>query len=187
MQIKTTALKGVVVITPTRFGDDRGFFSETWNKRILIEHGLNFPDFVQDNHSYSSRSGTVRGLHYQSPPNAQCKLVRCSRGSIFDVAVDVRAGSASYGDWYGRELSFANGEQLWIPAGFLHGFMTLEPDSEIVYKCTDYYSPESDGAVRWDSCGIDWPVNCALDSISKKDSGALPFSDFKTPFTGEEY
>ena len=187
MQIETTKLEGVVVITPRRFGDERGFFSETWNKRLLAEHGLNFPDFVQDNHSHSSQSGTVRGLHYQSPPHAQDKLVRCSRGSIFDVAVDVRADSATYGDWYGRELSFINGEQLWIPAGFLHGFMTLEPDSEIVYKCTDYYDPDSDGAVKWDSCGIDWPKNSASDAISKKDSEAQPFSSFKTPFPGKEY
>jgi dTDP-4-dehydrorhamnose 3,5-epimerase len=137
---------------------------------------------VQDNHSLSSQVGTVRGLHYQSPPHAQAKLVRCGRGRIFDVAVDVRSGSATYGQWFGVELSFENGKQLMIPAGFLHGFMTLEPDSEIIYKCTDFYAPECDGAVRWDSCGIDWP-DVGIDPVlSEKDAAAVPLSEFKTPF-----
>ncbi len=183
--IEQTPLPGVVRITPPRFGDERGFFSETWNSKKLKEAGLELPAFVQDNHSLSSAKGTVRGLHYQSPPHAQGKLVRCGRGSIFDVAVDVRLGSPTYGHWHGEELSFENGRQLWIPGGFLHGFATLEPDSEIVYKCTDFYSPECDGAVRWDSVGIDWPIGDDKPLLSEKDLLAPPLSEFDTPFVYE--
>jgi dTDP-4-dehydrorhamnose 3,5-epimerase len=176
-----TPLSDVILVTPRRFGDHRGFFSESWSARAFAEQGLDYT-FVQDNHSLSSQVGTVRGLHYQSPPHAQAKLVRCGRGRIFDVAVDVRSGSATYGQWFGVELSFENGKQLMIPAGFLHGFMTLEPDSEIIYKCTDFYAPECDGAVRWDSCGIEWP-DVGIDPIlSEKDAVAVPLSEFKTPF-----
>lgn len=183
--IEQTPLPGVVRITPPRFGDERGFFSESWNSKKLKEAGLELPEFVQDNHSLSSAKGTVRGLHYQSPPHAQGKLVRCGRGSIFDVAVDVRLGSPTYGHWHGEELSFENGRQLWIPSGFLHGFATLEPDSEIVYKCTDFYSPECDGAVRWDSVGIDWPIGDDKPLLSEKDLLAPPLSEFDTPFVYE--
>ena len=176
-----TPLSDVILVTPRRFGDHRGFFSESWSARAFAEQGLDYT-FVQDNHSLSSQVGTVRGLHYQSPPHAQAKLVRCGRGRIFDVAVDVRSGSATYGQWFGVELSFENGKQLMIPAGFLHGFMTLEPDSEIIYKCTDFYAPECDGAVRWNSCGIDWP-DVGIDPVlSEKDAAAVPLSEFKTPF-----
>ncbi len=176
-----TPLSDVILVTPRRFGDHRGFFSESWSARAFAEQGLDYT-FVQDNHSLSSQVGTVRGLHYQSPPHAQAKLVRCGRGRIFDVAVDVRSGSATYGQWFGVELSFENGKQLMIPAGFLHGFMTLEPDSEIIYKCTDFYAPECDGAVRWDSCGIEWP-DVGIDPVlSEKDAAAVPLSEFKTPF-----
>jgi len=135
MKIETTRLKDVLMIAPPpRFGDHRGFFSESWNKSKLTAAGVYLPEFVQDNHSISSQTGTVRGLHFQSPPHAQGKLLRCGRGRIFDVAVDIRNGSPTYGDWFGTELSFDNGVQLWILAGFLHAFMTLEPDSEINYK-----------------------------------------------------
>lgn len=181
--ITQTVLQNVYLITPPRFGDHRGFFSESWNKKQLHEAGLNLPEFVQDNHSLSREVGTVRGLHFQSPPHAQGKLVRCGRGSIFDVAVDVRAGSSTYGEWVGEELSFENGKQLWVPAGFLHGFMTLEADSEIVYKCTDHYAPECDGAVKWDSCGIEWPLDGISPVISDKDEKAQTFTEFVTPFT----
>ncbi len=180
-EFKPTPLHGVTLITPRRFGDHRGFFSESYNQRVFAENGLDYA-FVQDNHSLSSQVGTVRGLHFQSPPHAQAKLVRCGRGRIFDVAVDVRSGSATYGQWFGVELSFENGKQLMIPAGFLHGFMTLEPDSEIIYKCTDFYAPECDGAVRWDSCGIEWPDVGIAAVLSEKDAAAVPFSEFKTPF-----
>ena len=138
-------------------------------------------DFVQDNHSLSWAAGTLRGLHFQAPPAAQAKLIRCGRGAIFDVAVDIRRGSSTYGRWEGYELTAENGHQLYVPVGFAHGFVTLEPDSEIVYKCTDYYAPETEGAVRWDSCGIDWPLS--VDPIlSDKDAIAPALADFDSPF-----
>ncbi|ABV95831.1 dTDP-4-dehydrorhamnose 3,5-epimerase (plasmid) [Dinoroseobacter shibae DFL 12 = DSM 16493] len=183
MQIEDTPLPGVKLLTPARFGDARGFFSESYSRRVLAGHGITL-DFVQDNHSLSAQVGTVRGLHFQAPPHAQDKLVRCGRGRLFDVAVDVRRGSPTYGQWFGAELSFENGKQLLVPAGFLHGFVTREPDTEIVYKCSDYYAPECDGAVHWDSCGIDWgfegdPV------ISAKDAAAVRLADFDSPFVYE--
>ena len=181
MEIRKTALPGVLALTPRRFGDDRGFFSESWNRRTLEDAGVSLPEFVQDNHSLSHSAGTVRGLHYQSPPHAQGKLVRCGRGRLFDVAVDARRGSPTYGQWVGEELSFENGRQLWIPAGFLHGFVTREPDTEIVYKCTDHYDPACDGAVLWNSLGIDWGVDDPI--LSEKDTKAVPFLQFETPFT----
>lgn len=184
MHIEQTPLAGVLILTPRRFGDDRGFFSESWNRRTLTEAEVFLPDFVQDNHSLSREAGTVRGLHFQSPPHAQGKLVRCGRGALFDVAVDVRVGSPSYGQWFGAELSFENAKQLWIPAGFLHGFVTREPDTEIVYKCTDHYAPDCDGAVRWDSCGIDWGFSGAP-MLSAKDAAAQTLADFQSPFTFE--
>lgn len=178
-----TELRDVYIIGPKRFGDHRGFFAESWNRKTLLAAGLDLPEFVQDNHSLSTQVGTVRGLHFQSPPHAQGKLVRCGRGAIFDVAVDARKGSPTYGQWFGLELSFENGKQLWIPGGFLHGFMTLQPDSEIIYKCTDHYAPECDGAVKWDSCGIDWPLAGITPAISEKDERAQTFAAFDSPFT----
>ncbi len=178
-------LSGIFMIQPERFGDERGFFSESWNQSRLVAAGLVLPPFVQENHSVSREVGTVRGLHFQSPPHAQGKLVRCGRGAIFDVAVDARRHSPTYGHWVGEELSFDNGKQLWIPAGFLHGFMTLQPDSEIIYKCTDNYAPECDGAVHWQSCAIEWPQVSAENVLSDKDAAAIPLADFDTPFTYE--
>jgi dTDP-4-dehydrorhamnose 3,5-epimerase len=185
VQIETTALSGVKVLTPKRFGDSRGFFSESWNKRVLAEHGLVF-DFVQDNHSVSERAGTVRGLHFQAPPHAQAKLVRCGKGSILDVAVDIRRGSPTFGKWISVRLSFENGRQLLIPEGFLHGFATLEPNSEIIYKCTDYYVPSADRAVRYDDpeIGIDWGLS-APPLLSEKDAAAPFLRDISSPFTYE--
>lgn len=183
MNVTETALPGVLLLEPKRFGDARGFFSESWNRKTLAAHGIT-TDFVQDNHSMSAQVGTVRGLHFQSPPHAQAKLVRCGRGRLFDVAVDIRRGSPTFGQWVGYELSFENGLQLLIPAGFLHGFVTREPDTEIIYKCSDYYAPECDGAVRWDSCGIDWDLSVAP-VLSEKDATAPPMADFETPFTYE--
>ena len=181
MKIEATPLPGVLVLTPPRFSDERGFFSESWNRRTLAAAGVHLPDFVQDNHSLSHAAGTLRGLHYQAPPHAQGKLVRCGRGRLFDVAVDARRGSPSYGEWFGIELSFENGRQLWVPAGFLHGFVTREPDTEAVYKCTDHYAPEADGAVRWDSVGIDWGLT-GDPILSAKDAAAVPLDAFETPF-----
>ncbi|MFN3228304.1 MAG: dTDP-4-dehydrorhamnose 3,5-epimerase [Asticcacaulis sp.] len=174
-------LPGLCLVTPRRFGDNRGWFSETWNLRALSEAGLN-ASFVQDNHSYSAEVGTIRGLHYQAPPHAQAKLVRCSRGVIWDVVVDVRRGSPTYGQWAGVTLDSESGVQLFVPEGFLHGFVTRTPDVEIQYKVTDYYNPLSDGAVHWDSLGIDWGVT-GLPSISDKDASAISFRDFVSPFT----
>ncbi|MBM2575378.1 dTDP-4-dehydrorhamnose 3,5-epimerase [Jannaschia sp. Os4] len=180
MQIEDTALAEVKLLTPRRFGDARGFFAETWNARTMAALGIE-AGFVQDNHSMSAQVGTVRGLHFQAPPHAQGKLVRCGRGRLFDVAVDIRRGSPTYGRWTGHELSFENGAMLWIPAGFAHGFATRAPDTEICYKCTDFYAPEADGAVRWDSCGIDWQVEGAP-VLSDKDAAAPALSDFDSPF-----
>src|SRR5210317_1157988 len=137
-------------------------------------------DWVQDNHSLSSRTGTVRGLHFQAPPHAQAKLVRCGRGALFDVAVDIRRGSPTYGAWVGFELSFENGRQLLIPEGFLHGFATREPETEILYKCSDYYAPDCDGAVRFDSpeIGINWDLGELEPVLSEKDAAAQGFSNF---------
>lgn len=183
MQIEETALPGVLILTPARFGDARGFFSESWNRKTLADRGITL-DFVQDNHSLSAAANTVRGLHFQAPPHAQAKLVRCGRGRIFDVAVDVRRGSPTYGAWVGEELSAENGKQLLIPAGFLHGFATREADSEILYKCSDHYAPECDGAVLWSSCGIDWGLTGAP-VLSAKDAAATPFDAFDSPFAWE--
>jgi len=183
VQIEETPLSGVKILTPNRFGDPRGFFSESWNKQLLADHGVTL-DFVQDNHSMSARVGTVRGLHFQSPPHAQDKLVRCGQGALFDVAVDIRKGSPTYGQWFGIELSAENGRQLLVPKGFLHGFITRQPNTEIIYKCTDYYAPDCDGAVRWDSCGIDWDHDGAA-LLSDKDVAAPPLAEFDSPFVWE--
>ena len=180
MQIEQTTLSGVLILTPARFGDARGFFSESWNKRRMEEHGIDM-EFVQDNHSISGEVGTLRGLHYQAPPHAQDKLVRCGQGRVFDVAVDIRVGSPNYGQWAGAELSAENGKQLLVPKGFLHGFVTREPNTEVLYKCTDYYAPECDGAVRWDSCGIDWGLEGAP-VLSAKDEQAVALTEFESPF-----
>lgn len=180
IEIRQTPIPDLIALRPRRFEDGRGFFSESWNRRTLLAAGLDLPEFVQDNHSFSTVTGTIRGLHYQAPPQAQGKLVRCGRGRIRDVAVDARRGSPTYGQWFALELSFANGWQLWIPAGFLHGFETLEPDSEIIYKCTAHYAPEADGAVRYDSLGIDWGT--AAPVLSDKDLRAPGFADWVSPF-----
>jgi dTDP-4-dehydrorhamnose 3,5-epimerase len=185
MKIEETGLSGLKVLTPLRFGDTRGFFSESWNKRLLAQHGIEF-DFVQDNHSLSAAVNTVRGLHFQAPPHAQTKLVRCGKGRLFDVAVDIRAGSPTFGKWFGIELSFENGKQLLVPAGFLHGFSTRAPETEIIYKCTDYYDAAADGAVRFDdpAIGVDWGLSGPA-ILSDKDRAAPLLRDFETPFIYE--
>lgn len=185
LDVAPSDLPDVLILTPRRFGDARGWFSESWNAARMAQAGLVF-DFVQDNHSFSAEKGTLRGLHYQKPPRAQDKLVRCTRGAIFDVAVDVRIGSPSYGRWTGVELSAENGRQLLVPKGFLHGFVTLGPDTEVQYKCSDVYAPDCDGSVMWNSCGIVWPEGCfdtALGPVlSDKDRKAEPFATFRSPF-----
>ena len=185
MEITETGLSGVKLLKSRRYGDHRGFFAETYNRRVSIEIGLDV-EFVQDNHSLSANVGTVRGLHFQSAPHAQVKLVRCGSGSIYDVAVDIRRGSPTFGQWTGHTLSAENGAQLYIPAGFAHGFVTLEPDSEIIYKCSDYYAPETEGALRWDDpdIGIKWPLTSAP-VLSEKDAHAPLLAVFNSPFTFE--
>lgn len=185
MQIEHTALAGVVLLTPKRFGDDRGWFSETWNAKTMAAAGLDIA-FVQDNHSMSAAVGTLRGLHYQRPPHAQDKLVRCTRGAIFDVAVDIRRGSPTYGKWVGVELTAVNGCQLLVPKGFLHGFVTRLPDTEVQYKCSDVYAPDCDGGIRWDDpdIRIDWGLPDAP-VLSAKDKVAPFLRDFESPFVWE--
>ena len=185
MKMHSTRLMGVILIAPKRFGDHRGFFAETYSQRSYFAAGVD-ASFVQDNHSLSAAVGTVRGLHFQAPPHAQAKLVRCGRGAIFDVAVDIRRGSPTYGHWAGYTLSAENGAQLYIPVGFAHGFATLAPDSEIIYKCSDYYAPETEGALRWDDpdIGIKWPLTSAP-VLSGKDAAAPLLAGFNSPFTFE--
>jgi dTDP-4-dehydrorhamnose 3,5-epimerase len=187
MLIEDTPLEGVKVITPHRFGDARGFFSETWNRSDMAEHGVDY-DFVQDNQSISEKAGTVRGLHFQTPPHAQDKLVRCGRGTLWDVAVDIRVGSPSFGRWFGVELSAENGKQLLVPRGFLHGFVTLQPDTEILYKCSDYYSPECERTVRFDDpdIGVDWGIDPFSAILSEKDASAPILRDIQPHFTYEQ-
>ena len=174
----------VVVVTPRRFGDDRGWFAETFNARRLAEMGIIRP-FVQDNHSLSRLQHTIRGIHFQSPPNAQDKLVRCVRGRIVDIAVDLRAGSPTFGRWVGTELSAENGSQLYVPVGFGHAFLTLEPDCEVIYKVSDYYAPESEGGIRWDDPQLAIPWKLApgeAPALSAKDMQLPPLSEFRSPF-----
>lgn len=179
MNVIQTKIPGLLILEPQRFGDARGFFSESWNKARMAQAGIDL-DFVQDNHSLSEKAGTLRGMHCQTPPHAQAKLVRCGRGRLLDVAVDVRKGSPTYGEHVAVELSFDSGRQLLVPAGFLHGFLTLEPATEIIYKCTDYYAPDCDRSVRWDSMGIDWGVTDPV--LSDKDRDATPLARFDSPF-----
>lgn len=173
------------LVKAKRHRDHRGYFGETYSRRQYVDMGIDV-EFVQDNHSLSHAVGTLRGLHFQAPPHAQGKLVRCGHGAIFDVVVDIRRGSPTFGQWEGYELSAENGHQLYVPIGFAHGFVTLVADSEIVYKCTDYYAPETEGAVRWDSCGIEWPLS-GDPILSDKDAIAPTLADFDSPFVyGED-
>jgi dTDP-4-dehydrorhamnose 3,5-epimerase len=174
----------VKLICTNRHGDGRGWFAETYNREAFARLGITCT-FVQDNHSLSVTPFTLRGLHFQLIPRGQDKLVRCVRGRIFDVAVDVRRGSPTYGQWVGAELSAANGHQLFISVGFAHGFITLESNCEVAYKCSDTYAPSHDGGIRWDdpAVAIGWPIPAgAALQLSEKDRN-LPFlADFDSPF-----
>jgi dTDP-4-dehydrorhamnose 3,5-epimerase len=183
MQIDDTPLAGLKLITPARIADGRGFFSETYNARSLADHGLNYC-FVQDNHSRSDVPGVVRGLHFQLPPRAQVKLVRVVRGSILDIAVDLRRNSPTYGRHAAFELSAENWRQLLIPEGFAHGFCTLTPQTEVLYKVTDFYSPEHDRGLMWNDpdLGIAWPVAADRAVLSERDRNHPPFANFVSPF-----
>ena len=166
MEFIKTAIPDVILIKPKVFGDERGFFMESYRKSLFQANGI-VPEFIQDNHSKSAK-GVLRGLHYQLDPNAQGKLVRCVSGSVFDVAVDIRKGSPTFGKWVGYELSEENKQMLWIPAGFAHGFVTLEDNTEFLYKTTGEYAPECDRGIRFDDpeIGIVWPK---LDSLLLSD------------------
>lgn len=175
----------VRVFVPSRHADERGWFEETYNQRDLSSRGVEV-NFLQDNQSYSAAMHTLRGIHFQAPPHAQAKLVRCVRGRIFDVAVDLRNGSPTFGKWVGAELSRDNGAQLYIPAGFGHAFLTLEPDCEVAYKVSDYYAAETDSGLAWNDpdIAIDWPdlAHGAAPALSAKDAGQSGLASFISPF-----
>ena len=164
------AIPDVILVTPKRHGDARGFFSETYRADAFAEAGIPGP-FVQDNHAYSQQPGVLRGLHFQKPPHAQAKLVRCTQGAIYDVAVDIRQGSSTYGRYVGAELSAENGAQLYVPEGFAHGYLTLTPDCHVQYKTSAYYAPETEGGLAWNDpeLGIDWPMGDLEIILSEKD------------------
>lgn len=183
LNVEVLEIPDVRVLTSARFADSRGFFSETYNATRFHAAGIT-ADFMQDNHSYSAAPHTVRGLHYQAPPFAQAKLVRVLRGAIIDVAVDVRKGSLTYGKWVKAELTAENGKQIFVPRGFLHGFVTLVPDTEVQYKVDAPYSKEHDGAVIWNDAdlAIHWGVGAGPVTVSEKDAAAPAFREFKSPF-----
>ena len=178
MNIITTNLPGVIVIEPKVYVDKRGFFLETFREDVLLQAGIN-AHFVQDNHTRSSQ-GVLRGLHYQMT-QTQGKLVRVAAGSVFDVVVDVRSSSPTFGQWYGTELNEDNIKMIYVPPGFAHGFVVLSETADFIYKCTDYYAPDAEGAVRWDSCGIHWPLS-GDPILSDKDAVAPALVDFDSPF-----
>jgi len=183
MKVMKTSLPGVLVIEPKVFGDHRGWFMETYSEEKFREAGLDLK-FVQDNQSFSATKGTLRGLHYQMSPKAQTKLVRCTRGKIFDVAVDIRKGSPTFGKWFGIELSEENKKQLLIPQGFAHGFMTLTDDVEVQYKVDELYAPECDRGIVWNdpTIGVEWPVELAAPVLSAKDQVAPTLLDAENNF-----
>ncbi len=178
MKVVPTALEGLLILEPQVFGDARGFFTESWNEQRFNAAVGREVRFVQDNHS-RSRRGVLRGLHFQRAPHAQGKLVRCTSGAVFDVAVDLREGSPTYGRWDGVELSADNHRQLWVPPGFAHGFLVLSDSADFLYKTTDYYAPQAEGAVRWDDpdIGIDWPDVGEPPQLAAKDAAAAALKD----------
>jgi dTDP-4-dehydrorhamnose 3,5-epimerase len=179
---ETTPIRDLLIFQPKRHEDARGFFEESWSREAFATAGLDF-NWCQDNHSLSRGVGVLRGLHYQAPPHAQAKLVRCTRGRIWDVAVDVRRGSTSFGRWFGLELDPATAAQLLIPRGFMHGFVTLEPDSEVQYKVDQPYAPDCEGTIAWDDpeLAIGWPLDGAP-LLSTKDAAASRLADWRNPF-----
>lgn len=176
-------LRSVRLLETHRFVDERGWFSETFSARKLEDEGIDVT-FVQDNLALSHAPGTLRGLHFQAPPHAQAKLVRCISGAVFDVAVDIRKGSPTYGRWAGAELSAANGRQLFVPAGFAHGYMTLEPMTQVFYKVSNFYAPKSEGGIRFDDAqiGIAWPLPGSAAIVARKDQNLPLLADFVSPF-----
>lgn len=185
MDFQRFDIDGPMLVTPRRISDHRGFFSETFRSDLLVANGIDAP-FVQDNHARSESRGVLRGLHFQVPPRAQGKLVRVSRGSILDVCVDIRHGSPTFGRHVSAELSAANWRQMWIPVGFAHGYVTLEPDTEVLYKATDYYAPQQEGGLAWDDpvLGIDWRVSPSELTLSDKDRKQPRLADLGVVFQG---
>lgn len=181
MEIIKTDVLDVYIIEPKVFGDNRGWFFESWSKKKMEEAGL-FYDFVQDNHSYSEKKGTLRGLHFQKGEDAQAKLVRCVRGAVLDVAVDLRVGSPTYKKWVAVELTEENKKQLLVPRGFAHGFLTLTDDVEFMYKVDNYYAPESDRGILWNDkdLGVKWGIETPI--LSEKDKNAVSFRDSDVDF-----
>lgn len=184
LDVERLELPEIIVVTPKRFGDSRGYFEETYNRQSFHEAGI-AAAFVQDNQSLSAQRGTVRGLHFQTPPHAQAKLVRVLAGSILDVAVDIRRDSPRYGRWCGAVLSAENGKQLLVPRGFAHAFCTLEPNTIVAYKVDAFYSGPHDGGLRFDDpeIGIEWPIAASDAVVSDKDRNLPSFKDFQSPFT----
>ncbi|MDQ1003617.1 dTDP-4-dehydrorhamnose 3,5-epimerase [Neobacillus niacini] len=182
MKVKETSLPGVKIIEPKVFGDHRGWFMETYNSPKFEELGIEI-QFVQDNQSFSAIKGTLRGLHYQLNPKAQTKLVRCTKGAIYDVAIDIRKGSPTFGKWFGLELSAENKKQLLIPKGFAHGFMTLTDDVEVQYKVDELYAPECDRGILWSDpeIGVEWPIDITP-VLSAKDENAPVLSKAENNF-----
>ncbi|MBR0652979.1 dTDP-4-dehydrorhamnose 3,5-epimerase [Roseomonas terrae] len=181
MKVTPLAIPEVLLIEPVRHGDARGFFSEVWSRRTAEAVGVT-AEFVQDNHAFSAQAGVLRGLHFQRPPSAQGKLVRAARGAILDVAVDIRLGSPTYGRYAAEVLSADNWRQLWVPRGFAHGYVTLEPNTEVLYKTDNYYDREADAGIAWDDpdLDIDWSVDTPM--LSEKDRTAPRLAEILAPF-----
>ncbi len=186
MEIRSLPIADIKLVIPEIHRDVRGFFSETYSRRAMASAGIG-AEFVQDNHALSVAAGTLRGLHFQVPPHAQGKLVRVARGAMFDVAVDIRAGSPTFGRHVSTVLSAENWMQVWNPPGFAHGYCTLEPNTEVIYKVTDYYAPDCDRGLRWDDAalGIQWPVDRAAITVSEKDRSQPSLKEMPPAFTYE--
>ena len=180
MEVQTYDIAGVALLTPRHIGDERGYFAETFRADFFAQH-VGDHKFVQDNESRSARVGTIRGLHFQSEPHAQGKLVRCTAGALFDVAVDIRTGSPTYGQWVGETLTPDNGKQLWVPPGFAHGFVSLEDGTDFLYKCTALYDPSAEHSLLWNdpALGIDWPLEGIEPQLSGKDKVGKPLAEIE--------
>ncbi len=183
MNFLDTDFEGAKLIEPKVFGDHRGFFLESYSRKAFEENGVEGIEFAQDNHSLSREKGVLRGLHFQLPPHTQTKLIRCIHGSIFDVIVDLREGSPTFGKWQGFELTESNFRMLLVPAGFAHGFCTLEENTEVQYKVDRFYAPQADSGIVWNDpdIGVVWPVETPV--LSEKDRSLARFTDIQTPFT----
>lgn len=179
MQVVDTDIPDVKLLVPKKFGDERGFFSETFNRKTVADLLHEELDFVQDNHAFSTQAGVVRGLHYQIPPMAQGKLVRVPKGAILDIAVDIRQSSPTFGKHVRAVVSAENWRQIWVPPGFAHGYVTLEPNTEVIYKVTNYYSPTHERGIRWDdpALGIDWGIDTTAAVLSSRDTGHPTIND----------